>query len=161
VLDGGPGQAEGAFCGGDGVPQGAAALIWLGGALDLHESEGCVGCAEDAADERLVQGVGAAPVVTVGKAGPGPRFERHRVSLYVAAGSWAEGEHGTAAVIVGGDDGPFVPALRQVVGPFGVEAEVAVLWPPPKTAIVEWPPPVFRNDEWARLVTWDGVLRNQ
>jgi len=34
------------------------------------------------------------------------------------------------------------------------------IWPPQSDTLpVTWPPPAFRNDEWRRLVTWNGVLR--
>lgn len=33
------------------------------------------------------------------------------------------------------------------------------IWPTPSAADIEWPPPAFKNDEWARLVNWDGNLR--
>jgi hypothetical protein len=35
---------------------------------------------------------------------------------------------------------------------------LARIWPAP-AATIHWPPRPFTHNEWARLVTWDGVLR--
>jgi len=42
--------------------------------------------------------------------------------------------------------------------PRSLEAALARIWPAPRRT-VSWPGPMLPYDEWARLVTWDGVLR--
>lgn len=61
----------------------------------------------------------------------------------------------------------FIAAEQHRASSWNTEAPATVhsalprIWPTPKAADIKWPPPAFKNDEWARLVTWDGALRRQ
>ena len=43
--------------------------------------------------------------------------------------------------------------------PASIRPALPRIWPEPQTPELAWPPPAFPNDQWARLVTWDGALR--
>lgn len=45
--------------------------------------------------------------------------------------------------------------------PASIRPGLPRIWPNPQTPRLEWPPPAFPNDQWARLVSWDGALRRQ
>jgi hypothetical protein len=45
--------------------------------------------------------------------------------------------------------------------PASIRPALPRIWPESQTPHLEWPPPAFPNDQWARLVNWDGALRRQ
>lgn len=45
--------------------------------------------------------------------------------------------------------------------PESIRTALPRIWPPPQPADIIWPPPAFPNDQWARLVSWDGALRSE
>lgn len=98
VDDGGPRQTERALGGGDGVPQRAARVTCVvGRRIYVVKSERRFGRGECAADERLIERVGASASLAIAEAGACPGLERQRIGGHLAAGGGGKGECGAVS----------------------------------------------------------------